>query len=78
MLSPLKKSQNNTGDINQQLHNTIYKKVTKKTHNHESPKKNGDGTIKKCIELFKKEANPNVLIKLEKSLRGCPETSKRL
>jgi hypothetical protein len=74
MLSPLKKSQNNTGDINQQLHNTIYKKVTKKTHNHESPKKNGDGTIKKCIELFKKEANPNVLIKLEKSLKEQEES----
>lgn len=26
-------------DINQQLHDTIYKKVTKKTHNHKSPKK---------------------------------------
>ncbi|WP_265034505.1 MULTISPECIES: hypothetical protein [unclassified Wolbachia] len=74
MLSPLKKSQNNTGDINRQLHNTIYKKVTKKTHNHESPKKNGDGTIKKCIELFKKEANPNVLIELEKSLKEQEES----
>ncbi|WP_265039658.1 hypothetical protein [Wolbachia endosymbiont (group A) of Trypoxylon clavicerum] len=61
-------------DINQQLHDTIYKKVTKKTHNHESPKKNGDGTIKKCIELFKKEANPNVLIELEKSLKEQEES----
>ncbi len=26
-------------DINQQLRDTIYKKVTKKTHNHGSPKK---------------------------------------
>ncbi|WP_353288360.1 hypothetical protein [Wolbachia endosymbiont (group A) of Tromatobia lineatoria] len=74
MLSSLKKSQNNTGDINQQLHNTIYKKVTKKTHNHESPKKNREGTIKKCIELFKKEANPNVLIKLEKLLKEQEES----
>ncbi|WP_434732093.1 hypothetical protein [Wolbachia endosymbiont of Zygogramma bicolorata] len=39
MLSPLKKPQNNEEDINQQLHGTIYKKVTKKTHNHESQKK---------------------------------------
>ncbi len=61
-------------DINQQLRDTIYKKVTKKTHNHGSPKKNGDGTIKKCIELFKKEANPNVLIELEKSLKEQEES----
>ncbi|WP_353286353.1 hypothetical protein [Wolbachia endosymbiont (group A) of Crataerina pallida] len=74
MLSPLKKSQNNTGDINQQLHNTIYKKVTKKTHNHKSPKKNGDGTIKKCIELFKQGADPKVLIRLEKSLKEQEES----
>ncbi len=61
-------------DINQQLHDTIYKKVTKKTHSHESPKKNEDRTIKKCIELFKKEANPNVLIELEKSLKEQKES----
>ncbi|MBV2146257.1 MAG: hypothetical protein KTM48_06260, partial [Wolbachia endosymbiont of Pissodes strobi] len=56
-------------DINQQLRDTIYKKVTKKTHSNQSPKKNGDGTIAKCIELFNKGADPNVLIQLEKSLR---------
>ncbi|WP_423349108.1 hypothetical protein [Wolbachia sp. wLmal] len=39
MLGTLKKPQNNKEVINQQLHDTIYKKVTKKTHNHESPKK---------------------------------------
>ncbi|GFR32014.1 uncharacterized protein TNCT_301951 [Trichonephila clavata] len=63
-------------DINQQLHDTIYKKVTKKTHNHESPKKNGDGTIKKCIELFKKEADPNVLSNLKKLLSEKIELEK--
>ncbi|WP_395461455.1 hypothetical protein [Wolbachia endosymbiont (group A) of Therophilus tumidulus] len=62
-------------DINQQLHDTIYKKVTKKTHNHKSPKKNGDGTIKKCIELFKEGASPEVLTELEKSLREQLEKS---
>ncbi|MFP3033476.1 MAG: hypothetical protein ACEY3M_21055, partial [Wolbachia sp.] len=67
MLSPLKKSQKDKEDINQQLHNTIYKKVTKENHKHGSPQK-GDGTIKKCIEFFKKEADPNVLSELEKSL----------
>ncbi|MFP3026690.1 MAG: hypothetical protein ACEY3L_10770 [Wolbachia sp.] len=61
-------------DINQQLHDTIYKKVTKKTHNHKSPKKNGDGTIKKCIELFKQGADPKVLIRLEKSLKEQEES----
>ncbi|WP_375604022.1 DUF350 domain-containing protein [Wolbachia endosymbiont of Anurida maritima] len=60
-------------DINQQLHDTIYKKVTKKTHNHESPKKNGDGTIKKCIELFKQGASSEVLTQLEESLKGQEE-----
>ncbi|QUI60823.1 DUF350 domain-containing protein [Wolbachia endosymbiont of Spodoptera picta] len=68
MLSRFAKHQKSKEDINQQLYNAIYKKVTKKTHNNESPKK-GDGTIAKCIELFNKGAAPNVLIELEKSLR---------
>ncbi|WP_264685300.1 DUF350 domain-containing protein [Wolbachia endosymbiont (group B) of Parapoynx stratiotata] len=67
MLSRFAKHQKSE-DINQQLYNSIYKKVTKKTHNHENLKK-GDGTIAKCIELFNKAADPNILIKLEKLLR---------
>lgn len=69
MLSTSKKTQSNEVDINQKLYDTIYKKVTKKTHSNQSPKKDGDRTIKKCIELFKKGADPNVFIQLEKSLR---------
>ncbi|WP_019236683.1 hypothetical protein [Wolbachia pipientis] len=68
MLSRFAKHQKGKEDINQQLYNAIYKKVTKKTHNNESPKK-GDGTITECIELFNKEADPNILIKLAKLLR---------
>ncbi|WP_410543488.1 DUF350 domain-containing protein [Wolbachia endosymbiont of Frankliniella intonsa] len=71
MLSRFAKHQKSE-DINQQLYNAIYKKVTKKTHNHENLKK-GDGTIAKCIELFNKGADPNVLIELEKSLRKQEE-----
>ncbi|TNK93695.1 DUF350 domain-containing protein [Wolbachia endosymbiont of Leptopilina clavipes] len=67
MLSRFAKHQKSE-DINQQLCNAIYKKVTKKTHNHGNLKK-GDGTIPKCIELFNKGADPNILIKLEKLLR---------
>ncbi|WP_264730171.1 DUF350 domain-containing protein [Wolbachia endosymbiont (group B) of Episyrphus balteatus] len=69
MLSTSKKTQSNEVDINQKLYDTIYKKVTKKTHSNQSPKKDGDGTIKKCIELFNNGADPNVLIQLEKLLR---------
>ncbi|QMV46404.1 hypothetical protein HC358_05200 [Wolbachia pipientis] len=61
-------------DINQQLRDTIYKKVTKENHKYGSPQK-GDGTIKKCIELFKQGASPEVLTKLEKSLREQLEKS---
>ncbi|WP_425383905.1 DUF350 domain-containing protein [Wolbachia endosymbiont (group B) of Anania hortulata] len=71
MLSRFAKHQKSE-DINQQLYNAIYKKVTKKTHNHGNLKK-GDGTIAKCIELFNKGADPNVLIELEKSLRKQEE-----
>ncbi|MFP3023850.1 MAG: hypothetical protein ACEY3K_13585, partial [Wolbachia sp.] len=72
MPSPFKKSQKNKEDIDQSLREIIYKKVTKKTHNYGSPKK-GDGTIKKCIELFNKGASPEVLTQLEESLRGQEE-----
>ncbi|NEV49755.1 hypothetical protein EUZ93_04730 [Wolbachia pipientis] len=67
MPGTVKKSKSNEKDINQQLYNTIYKKVTKENHKYASPQK-GDGTIKKCIELFKQEADPNVLSELEKLL----------
>ncbi|MBR9983123.1 MAG: DUF350 domain-containing protein [Wolbachia endosymbiont of Homalodisca vitripennis] len=51
----------------EELRQIIYEKVTKKKHRNKSPK---DGkTIKQCIELFNKGADPNVLIQLEKSLR---------
>ncbi|WP_353278781.1 DUF350 domain-containing protein [Wolbachia endosymbiont (group B) of Longitarsus flavicornis] len=75
MLSRFAKHQKSKEDINQQLYNAIYKKVTKKTHNNESPKK-GDRTITECIELFNKGAAPNVLIELEKSLRKQEECYK--
>ncbi|MCA7010174.1 hypothetical protein [Wolbachia endosymbiont of Tribolium confusum] len=76
MLSTSKKTQSNEVDINQKLYDTIYKKVTKKTHSNQSPKKDGDGTIKKCIELFNNGADPNVLIQLEKLLREQEEYQK--
>ncbi|WP_250295365.1 hypothetical protein [Wolbachia endosymbiont of Oedothorax gibbosus] len=76
MHSPFKKPKSKEGDINQSLHEIIYNKVTKKTHNHKSPKKNGGGTIKKCIELFKQGDDPKVLTKLEKSLRERIELEK--
>ncbi|WP_265036373.1 hypothetical protein [Wolbachia endosymbiont (group A) of Anomoia purmunda] len=68
MLSPLKNPKNNEKGINQSLHEIIYKKVTKENHKYASPQK-GDGTIKKCIELFEKDADPKVLIRLEESLK---------
>lgn len=55
-----------------ELQRIIHKKVTKKTHSNESPKE-GDGTIKRCIELFNNRADPNVLIQLEKLLREQEE-----
>uniref|UniRef100_A0AAU7YND0 DUF350 domain-containing protein n=1 Tax=Wolbachia endosymbiont of Oeneis ivallda TaxID=3171168 RepID=A0AAU7YND0_9RICK len=57
-----------SNEEDRKLFTNIYKKVKKKTHNHENLKK-GDGTIAKCIELFNKGADPNILIQLEKSLR---------
>ncbi|MFT4314463.1 MAG: DUF350 domain-containing protein [Wolbachia pipientis] len=58
-----------------ELQRIIHKKVTKKTHSNESPKE-GDGTIKRCIELFNNRADPNVLIQLEKLLREQEEYQK--
>ncbi|WP_017532160.1 hypothetical protein [Wolbachia endosymbiont of Diaphorina citri] len=85
MLGTLKKSRSNdlpykieeliqslSNEEDRKLFTNIYKKVTKKKHNNESPKK-GDGTITECIELFNKGAAPNVLIELEKSLRKQEE-----
>ncbi|MEC4735342.1 MAG: hypothetical protein O7161_05475 [Wolbachia endosymbiont of Halictus tumulorum] len=60
------KTGNSSASKTKELHGIIHKKVTKKRHNHENLKK-GDGTIAKCIELFNKGADPNVLIELEKS-----------
>ncbi|WP_265042043.1 DUF350 domain-containing protein [Wolbachia endosymbiont (group B) of Melanostoma mellinum] len=62
------KTGNSSASKTKELHEIIHKKVTKKRHNHENLKK-GDGTIAKCIELFNKGADPNILIKLEKLLR---------
>ncbi len=73
MLGTLKKHKSSEVIINRQLHNTIYKKVTKKEHKHPSPQSEKDRTLKECIELFNKGADPNVLIELEKSLREQKE-----
>lgn len=88
MLGTLKKSRSNdlpykieeliqslSNEEDRKLFTNIYKKVTKKKHNNESPKK-GDGTITECIELFNKGAAPNVLIELEKLLREQEEYQK--
>lgn len=69
------KTGNSSASKTKELHEIIHKKVTKKTHNHENLKK-GDGTIAKCIELFNKGADPNVLIELEKLLREQEEYQK--
>lgn len=66
------KTGNSSASKTKELHEIIHRKVTKKRHNHENLKK-GDGTIAKCIELFNKGADPNVLIELEKSLRKQEE-----
>ncbi|MCM1001585.1 MAG: DUF350 domain-containing protein, partial [Wolbachia endosymbiont of Melophagus ovinus] len=69
MLSTLKKRKSDKANIDQQLYNAIYRKVTKERHNYPSPQK-GDKTITECIEFFKAGANPNILSELEKSLIG--------
>ncbi|MFT4314656.1 MAG: ankyrin repeat domain-containing protein [Wolbachia pipientis] len=51
-----------------QLYNIIERKVKKEKHKHEKPRSR-DGTLKECKRLFKEGASPEVLTKLEKSLR---------
>ncbi|MGL9718979.1 MAG: hypothetical protein ACR5K9_10405 [Wolbachia sp.] len=61
MLGTLKKYKSDKANINQQLYNAIHEKVIGRKHRHGSPQE-GDGTLQKCIELFKQGADPNVLI----------------
>ncbi|WP_341822926.1 hypothetical protein [Wolbachia endosymbiont (group A) of Clivina fossor] len=51
-------------DINQQLRDTIYKKVTAENY-----QENQDKTSKECKRLFKQGANPKTLAELEEILR---------
>ncbi|CCE77325.1 ankyrin repeat domain-containing protein [Wolbachia pipientis] len=51
-----------------QLSNIIERKVKKEKHKHEKPRSR-DGTLKECKRLFKEGASPEVLTKLEESLR---------
>lgn len=51
-----------------QLYNIIERKVKKEKHKHEKPRSR-DGTLKECKRLLKEGASPEVLIKLEASLR---------
>lgn len=69
------KTRNSSASKTKELYEIIHKKVTKKRHNHGNLKK-GDRTIAKCIELFNKGADPNILIKLEKLLREQEEYQK--
>ncbi|MDX5496258.1 MULTISPECIES: hypothetical protein [unclassified Wolbachia] len=64
MHSPFKKPKSKEGDINQQLSNTIYKKVTAENY-----QENQDETSKECKRLFKQGASPKTLAELEKILR---------
>ncbi|OAM01729.1 ankyrin repeat domain-containing protein [Wolbachia endosymbiont of Dactylopius coccus] len=52
----------------EQLYGTIERKVKKEEHKREKPR-GQDGTLKKCKRLFKEGASPEVLTKLEESLR---------
>ncbi|WP_264339390.1 ankyrin repeat domain-containing protein [Wolbachia endosymbiont (group A) of Cydia splendana] len=52
----------------EQLHCTIERKVKKEEHKREKSRVQ-DGTLKKCKRLFEKDASPEVLTKLEESLR---------
>ncbi|WP_264338351.1 ankyrin repeat domain-containing protein [Wolbachia endosymbiont (group A) of Cheilosia soror] len=52
----------------EQLHCAIERKVKKEEHKREKPR-GQDGTLKKCKRLFEKDASPEVLTKLEESLR---------
>lgn len=51
-----------------QLYNIIERKVKKEKHKHEKPRSR-DGTLKECKRLFKEGASPEILTKLEESLR---------
>ncbi|WP_353271944.1 hypothetical protein [Wolbachia endosymbiont (group A) of Nomada goodeniana] len=64
MHSPFKKPKSKKGDINQQLSNTIYRKVTAENY-----QENQDETSKECKRLFKQGASPKTLAELEKILR---------
>ncbi|MDR2045532.1 MAG: hypothetical protein LBP77_00815 [Rickettsiales bacterium] len=64
MPGTVKKSKSNEKDINQQLYNTIYTKVTAENY-----QENQDETSKKCKRLFKQGANPKTLAELEEILR---------
>ncbi|WP_265038434.1 MULTISPECIES: hypothetical protein [unclassified Wolbachia] len=64
MHSPFKKPKSKEGDINQQLSNTIYRKVTAENY-----QENQDETSKECKRLFKQGASPKTLAELEKILR---------
>ncbi|UIP93165.1 ankyrin repeat domain-containing protein [Wolbachia endosymbiont of Anopheles demeilloni] len=50
------------------MYNIIDKKVKKEKHKHEKSRSR-DETLKECKRLFKEGANPEVLTKLEESLR---------
>ncbi|WP_375315929.1 ankyrin repeat domain-containing protein [Wolbachia endosymbiont (group A) of Colletes cunicularius] len=52
----------------EQLYGIIERKVKKEEHKREKPRSR-DGTLKKCKRLFKEGASPEVLTKLEESLR---------
>ncbi|PBD16217.1 MULTISPECIES: ankyrin repeat domain-containing protein [unclassified Wolbachia] len=52
----------------EQLYGIIERKVKKEEHKREKPR-GQDGTLKKCKRLFEKDASPEVLTKLEESLR---------
>ncbi|WP_353277297.1 ankyrin repeat domain-containing protein [Wolbachia endosymbiont (group B) of Villa cingulata] len=51
-----------------QLYNIIERKVKKEKYKHEKPRIR-DGTLKECKRLFKEGASPELLTKLEESLR---------
>ncbi|MGL9717458.1 MAG: hypothetical protein ACR5K9_01995 [Wolbachia sp.] len=52
------------------LFKTIYSKVTKKNHRRGSPQVGTDKTLKRCIDLFEKGADPKVLTQLEEVLEA--------
>ncbi len=52
----------------EQLYCIIERKVKKEEHKREKPRSR-DGALKKCERLFEEGASPEVLTKLEESLR---------